>query len=164
MTGQDARWYLDERGRFVVENYSRAEPFSSFFPGIAGRWGIPLWVYFVNRAQCISSLGLRDKDNAIMEFFPFNKACQLAGTQGFRTFLKAGGDVFEPFKAGNAAGVSQRLVISAGELELCEADRERGVETSVAYFPLVNMPVAGLVRRVVVMNRNAEPLALELLD
>ena len=40
---------LDEAGRFTVENYNWAKPFSNFFPGIAGAWGIPMWVFYVSR-------------------------------------------------------------------------------------------------------------------
>ena len=89
----NVQYYLDEKARFVVENYNWAKPFSSFFPGIGGKWGIPLWAYYVNRAQGISGMGIRDKDNAIMEFFSFNKACQLVGNQGFRTFLRMENDL-----------------------------------------------------------------------
>jgi hypothetical protein len=38
--------YLDAAtSEFVVEGYNRAPPFSSFLPGIAGKWGIPVWCY-----------------------------------------------------------------------------------------------------------------------
>ena len=76
---EGVRYYLDCEKRFVIENYNWAKPFSSFFPGIAGKWGVPLWAYYVNRGQCVSSIGVRDKDNAIVEFFSFNKACQMVG-------------------------------------------------------------------------------------
>ena len=50
---------LDEVGRFTVENYNWAKPFSNFFPGIAGAWGIPMWVFYVSRG-----LGnLRDRNS-----------------------------------------------------------------------------------------------------
>ncbi|MFC2051669.1 hypothetical protein ACFLT4_02950 [Chloroflexota bacterium] len=65
---QKVGYDLDQDYRFVIENYNWAKPFSNFFPGIGGKWGIPMWVFYVNRAQCISSMGLRDKDNSIVEF------------------------------------------------------------------------------------------------
>ncbi|CAD7766944.1 MAG: hypothetical protein DNFNHJIP_00346 [Candidatus Argoarchaeum ethanivorans] len=68
---ENVRYYLDSEKRFVIENYNWAKPFSSFFPGIGGKWGVPLWAYYVNRGQCVSSIGIRDKDDAIMEFFLF---------------------------------------------------------------------------------------------
>lgn len=54
---------FDERGRFYIENYNVFRPFASFLPGIAGQKGIPLWVFYVNRAQCVSSFGFQDKDH-----------------------------------------------------------------------------------------------------
>uniref|UniRef100_A0AAE9PU13 WG repeat-containing protein n=1 Tax=Paenibacillus polymyxa TaxID=1406 RepID=A0AAE9PU13_PAEPO len=63
------QYYFDDQGRFVIENYAQAKPFSSFLPGIAGVQGIPLWAYYVNRGQGIASFGVEDKNGAIMEFF-----------------------------------------------------------------------------------------------
>ena len=77
------RYRLDQNYRFVVENYNWAKPFSNFFPGIGGKWGIPLWVFYVNRNQCLSSMGVKDKDDAIVEFYSFNKALQLIDRHGF---------------------------------------------------------------------------------
>lgn len=79
---------LNENDQFVIENYNQAKAFSSFYPGIAGKNGIPLWLFYVNRGQCICSMGMQDKENPIMEFLPANWAYQLVTTQGFRTFLK----------------------------------------------------------------------------
>ena len=96
---QKVRYNLDQDYRFVIENYNWAKPFSNFFPGIGGKWGIPMWVFYVNRAQCVSSMGIRDKDNSIVEFYSFNKALQLIDRHGFRTFLKTTeGLLFEPFQ------------------------------------------------------------------
>ncbi|MCF7917048.1 MAG: hypothetical protein K9L61_04650, partial [Candidatus Omnitrophica bacterium] len=67
-----SNYSLEKNGSFVIKDYNQASPFSNFLPGIAGTWGIPLWVFYVNRGQAISSFGLRDKDGAIQEFFPAN--------------------------------------------------------------------------------------------
>ena len=56
-------------------------------------WGIPMWAFYIKRAQCITSMGLKDKDNAIVEFQSFNKALQSVDRLGFRTFLKTGDGV-----------------------------------------------------------------------
>lgn len=157
-------YYLDDEKRFVVENYNWAKPFSSFFPGIGGKWGIPLWIYYVNRGQGISSMGIRDKDNAIMEFFSFNKACQMVGNQGFRTFLKIDDTLYEPFRPSKDREISQKMIISAGELELNETNNALGIQVNVEYFPLVNLPVAGLVRKVSIRNQRRESLKIELID
>lgn len=82
------QYYFDDQGRFVIENYAQAKPFSSFLPGIAGVQGIPLWAYYVNRGQGIASFGVEDKNGAIMEFFPANRSYSLVPIHGFRTFLK----------------------------------------------------------------------------
>jgi hypothetical protein len=80
---------MDENGRFSIKNYNWAKPFSNFFPGIAGKWGIPMWIYYVSRGQGICSVGIHDKDHSIMEFLSFNKALQVVGKQGFRTSRSA---------------------------------------------------------------------------
>lgn len=65
-------YLLAPNGDFVIESYNEAKPFAGFFPGVAGPHGIPMWVFYVNRAQCICSMGTEDKDHAIMEFLPAN--------------------------------------------------------------------------------------------
>jgi hypothetical protein len=81
-------YYLRPDGTFVIENFTQKKLFSNFFPGIAGEWGIPMWVFYNNRGQGISSFGIESKDKAIMEFQPANKAYRMTSTHGFRTFLK----------------------------------------------------------------------------
>ncbi len=164
MNGQKVRYYLDEENRFVIENYNWAKPFSNFFPGIGGKWGIPSWVFYVNRAQGISSMGIRDKDSAIMEFFSFNKACQMVGNQGFNTFLKIDNKIYEVFKQSDDKEISQKMMISAGELELNEINHTLGIEVNIKYFPLVNLPLAGLVRKVSIRNIRKKSLEMELID
>ena len=61
--------------------HNEAKPFSNFFPGIAGVWGIPMWAFYVNRGQCISSFGIESKDKAILEFQPANKAYRVTSLQ-----------------------------------------------------------------------------------
>ncbi len=53
---------LFDDGTFVIDNYNHAKSFSSFFPGIAGLKGIPMWVFYVNRAQGIASFGIKNKE------------------------------------------------------------------------------------------------------
>src|SRR5208283_4978073 len=81
-------YYLDKSGAFVIEDYQHAKIFADFFPGVAGLYGIPMWAFFVNRGQAVSSFGIESKDKAILEFQPANKAYRLTSLQGFRTFLK----------------------------------------------------------------------------
>ena len=53
---------------FIMDDYDIKKPFSSFLPGIAGIKGIPLWTYYANRGQGITSVGSKDKNGAIIEF------------------------------------------------------------------------------------------------
>ena len=76
-------------GRFSIRDYDEKKPFSNFLPGIAGLYGTPMWVFYVNRGQGIASFGTKNKDRAILEFFPANKAYQMTAQTGFRTFIKS---------------------------------------------------------------------------
>jgi hypothetical protein len=87
----DVTYKLEETGEFVINNYNYSKPLANFFPGIAGKYGIPMWVFYVNRGQGINSFGIDGKDNAILEFQPANKAWQQTAILGFRTFIKLAG-------------------------------------------------------------------------
>jgi len=164
MNKQPVKYHLDSRRRFVVENYNWAKAFSNFFPGIAGRWGIPMWIYYVSRGQGICSMGVRDKDHAILEFYSFNKALQLVGQQGFRTFIKVGGHIYEPFQRNESKKIKQKMIVSSEELELNDSNSDLAIETNVLYYPLVSEPAAALVRELRVKNLRARPIKLELID
>ena len=73
---------FDNRDRYVLEDYQRRPPLSSFLPGIAGKTGIPLWAFYVNRAQGIASFGVESKDCAIVEYEPANKAYRNVSVTG----------------------------------------------------------------------------------
>src|SRR6185437_16372931 len=91
-----------ESDTFTIHDYNRARPFSSFLPGIAGERGKPMWVFYANRGQCISSFGVRNRNGAMLEFYPANKAYIATPLLGFRTFLRIGTQpkaiFYEPFK------------------------------------------------------------------
>jgi len=160
---------LEKDGSFVIHDYNDSRPWASFFPGIAGLFGIPLWVFYVNRGQCISSVGLRSKDEAIMEFLPANKAYQLTSTQGFRTFIKLKNNkkssFYEPFSiCQKHPRTKNKMIVRPHELMLVEENDSDGLKVEVTYFSLCNEPYAGLVREVVITNRNSQALDIELLD
>jgi len=124
-----------------------------------------MWVFYVNRAQCISSMGVKDKDNAITEFYSFNKALQLVDRHGFRTFLKIGKDLlYEPFQKDTDENVRQKMTVCSEELEINEVNPKLGIETDVLYFPLVNEPIAALVRCLKLKNLHTHPVKMEVID
>jgi hypothetical protein len=158
---------FDELGRFVIEGYTVARPFSSFLPGIAGPLGVPLWAFYVNRGQALASFGVETKDNPILEFQPANRAYQTTPYTGFRTFLKLqqGADtvLYEPF-APWSIGDEARMFIGMNELEIEVQNASHGLRTNVLYFTLPGESFAGLVRQVTVTNVGEGRLALEMLD
>lgn len=162
---------LGRSGEFIIENYNLAKPFSSFFPGIAGPHGIPMWVFYVNRAQCICSIGIEDKEHPIMEFLSANGAYQLTSTQCFRTFVKIGKGpkprFYEPFQRhATSAGMDlmQKMIIFPAQLTLEEENRTLGLKFSVDYFNVPEDNYAGLVRVLRIENLGRKPVSLEVLD
>ncbi len=163
-------YYLNKDGKFVIENYNLAPTFASFFPGISGVKGIPMWAYYVNRAQGISTFGIKNKNYAIMEFYPANVSYSLVSTFGFRTFLKIkkGKDsiTYEPFKNNSAdlKNIKQVMTISSYDLTIEEINKEIGIKTTVNYFTLPNQPLAGLLRKVSVENISKKDIQIEIVD
>jgi len=165
------KYYLNSNGTFVIENYNFAKPFANFFPGIAGKYGIPMWVFYVNRGQAIASFGTKDKDHAIMEFFPANKAWQLASLTSFRTFLKVSIGVktffYEPFHNGFenlGFNLTNRMLISSCGLTIEEDNLTLGLETRIEYFTVPNDSYAALARILTVRNLNRPGKKIKLLD
>lgn len=167
----EAKYTLNKDGRFVIENYNKSKPFSNFFPGIAGVWGIPMWAFYVNRGQCIASFGIESKDKAIMEFQPANKAYRLTSLQGFRTFIKVTSGsktiYWEPFQnhlEGTDFKKKQTLSISAHDLTLQEVNTDLGLSAEVNYFTLPEEPYSALVRQVTIKNIGRKNYTIELID
>jgi hypothetical protein len=164
-------YQLGEAGEFIIENYNSAKPFASFFPGIAGAHGIPMWVFYVNRAQCICSVGIEDKEHPIMEFLSANRAFQLAGNQGFRTFLKliSGGKTafYEPFQdemPSQKMVRKQRMIIRPAQLTLEEENETLQLRFVVDYFNVPEDEYAGLIRVLRIENLSGKKIRFEILD
>ncbi|MEW9053883.1 MAG: cellobiose phosphorylase [Neobacillus sp.] len=154
---------------FVINQFDQAKTFSSFLPGLAGLYGIPIWSFYVNRGQGIVSFGVQDKNHAITEFFPANQAYQRVSINGFRTFIKLvkeqGNEIFEPFSPyGDRRGKSRKMYIKENELKIEETNKVQGIKTTVTYFTLPNENFGALVRKVEVKNITEGKLELELLD
>lgn len=160
----NSRFYPDGES-FVIENYNSVSPFSSFFPGLAGEAGKPIWLFYVNRGQSISSFGVNNKDGAMVEFLPANKAYQSTPLLGFRTFLRSAKikDWFEPFSLENP-GLHQRMIVRPYELEIIDEDPSIPVSTSVVTFGVPQEHVPLLARRVTITNRSNSSVQLQVVD
>ena len=159
------KYSLKDNGSFVIKDYNQARPFSNFLPGISGKWGIPLWVFYVNRGQGIISFGLKDKNSAIAEFFPANKAYSFVSSLGFRTFIKIDKkEYFEPFKTFSHYKKKEQMQIKSASFEIKESNLRDRIDTKVKYFTLPNTPIAGLVRAVTIKNTSNKNINLEVLD
>jgi len=165
------KYYLNEAGEFVIENYNYSKPFSNFFPGIAGKYGIPMWTFYVNRGQAISSFGVKDKDHAILEFLPANKAWQLVSAQGFRTFIKIASQnktiFYEPFHNGFSNlgyNLTNKMLITPSGLSIEETNLTLGLKVHVEYFNIPSDNYAGLARILTIENTGNKNRTIELVD
>ncbi len=167
-SNKKVKYKLNNSGEFVINNYNSSKLFSSFFPGVAGKNGIPMWAFYVNRGQCVCSIGLEGKHNPIMEFLPANWAYNLTSTQGFRTFLKfSDGSFYEPFQdhyQNRNMRLKQKMKITSSKLTLVEKNKTLGLQFSVEYFNVPQDKFAGLIRKLKIKNLNDKAIDLEGLD
>lgn len=154
--------YKFDNQQFTVVDYNHQSAFSNFLPGVAGKMGIPLWVFYVNRGQGICGYGLQDKNHPIMAFTPANKAYETAPITGFRTFIKVNGKVHEAFHVDS--NESQIMKVDVASFSIEETMKALNVNMKVNYFGLVNEPLGGLVRKVEFTNLNNEAIDFEILD
>lgn len=153
-----------ENNFFVIEDYNNFKPFASFLPAIAGLFGKPLWVFYVNRGQCISCFGTKDKNGAILEFVAANKAWRLTPLEGFRTFLKINEHFYEPFQNIPICRSVQRMYISSDMLKITETNPELKLEFTVEYFTIPNENFPALARIVKIRNVSEEKRKIFLWD
>jgi len=170
------RYRLEKSGDFVIENYNFARAFSSFFPGIAGLYGIPMWAFYVNRGQCLASFGTRNKDGAIVEFYPANQAYNLTAVKGFRTFIKSGFrerrgpefmPVYEPFREMGcpfSKSACRQMRINPYKLEIEEQNHRFGLKVNVVYITVPDEPYAAIARCLTITNISDKKVQGELLD
>lgn len=168
---RSVEYYLQDDGKFVITNYDLAKPFASFFPGIAGLFGIPMWVFYVNRGQGIASFGVESKKNAILEFFPANKAWQFASRRGFRTFIKPKNSdenfCYEPFRnqiQNQNTLLERKMFISPEDFSVQEDNRTIGLKIDAKYFTMANEPMGCLVRNLTIKNTSKVTKPLEIID
>ena len=151
----------EKTDNFVMKNYGKKSTFASFLPGISGMRGIPIWCYYVNRGQCVVSFGVDNKDHAIMEFYPAHTAYQNVKRTGFRTFIRKNGNYLECFSDEKN---SQEMTIAMNGLTIRETNEQEKLFTEVEYYTLPGEKIGGLVRRVTVINQDADAVEFELLD
>lgn len=150
-----------EKSTFTIKDYEKKSPFAGFLPGLAGIHGTPIWCYYVNRGQCISSFGVEDKDHAIMEFFPAHQAYQNTALNGFRTFVKRDGAYLELFRDESTV---KKMHIDMNGLSIEEQDEQNGLHTTVDYFTLPGEKTGALVRKLSIQNTGKEKIRLQILD
>ena len=155
--------YYFKDNEFIIENYDKQKTFSSFLPGLAGKRGIPLWAFYVNRGQGIASFGIENKDRGILEFSPAVKAYQMVGIDGFRTFIKKDGVVTEIFGENNC-NVNRKMRIKRSEFSIEELNHDLGLKVTVTYFGMPNTTYAALSRIVTIENLSDQAVQLELMD
>lgn len=164
-------YYIDGDG-FVIEGYNQKKPFSSFLPAVSGLYGKPLWAYYVNRGQCMAAFGVDNKDCAIMEFLPANKAYRQTALQGFRTFYKvkkADGPTqyYEPFQnsvLSQSDGVSQKMRVTSYDFKIEDNNAELGIRTEAMFCTLAEEEIPGLVRTLTITNTSGEEVLVEVMD
>lgn len=146
----------NHKNEFLIRDYQRKPPFSSFLPGIASPMGIPVWVYYNNRGQGVCSFGAQDKNHAIQEFCPAHMAYQNNARTGFRTFLKIDGAYLEALK-----GQADMQISSA---ELVVSGNTGGMDVSAVYFGVPGERAGMLARILTVENHTSQAHELEVLD
>lgn len=146
---------------FISSSFQKQKPFSGFLPGIAGLEGLPMWVFYVNRGQAISSFGVRDKNGAITEFYPANLAYAYVHQHGFRTFIKWKNEVYECFKESET---HQQLHIEGHQIVIEETIDAWNILVRVTYATLPNMPLSALMRKVEIVNLDQQPKELIVVD
>lgn len=126
-----------------------------------------MWTFYVNRGQAISSFGIANKDSAISEFLPADKAYQQTPLQGFRTFLKIkrNGQIhtFEPF-SDKSKTTKETMTLGMNYLELSYEDVKENISIHIKYCSLPQAPIGALVRNVRVTNNGTTPLDMEVAD
>jgi len=161
-------YYSIKGDEFILYNYNNQKPFASFLPAIAGKWGAPIWCFYVNRAQAISCFGSKDKNGAILEFIAANKAYRLTPLQGFRTFLKINKNFYEPFQNPKNLPFHQKIFqsmnINSHSLKISEVNLQYNLEFSVEYFNLPEEEIPALIRILSIKNISKSKVKLEVID
>lgn len=164
--------------RFVMEDFDAESTFASFLPGVAGYFGRPVWAFYVNRGQGISTFGTESKDYPLLEFNAANKAYQLTPFIGFRSFVRGTrtlssfeSEPFSPSRSRNLLDENDDpdkpkrvLYVGTNEMEIQELDGVHGLTTNVQYFIMPEEDFGALVRRSTYTNSGDSDLTIDILD
>ncbi len=154
--------YLFEQGDFVIKDYQRKKTFTNFLPSISGEKGKPIWMFYLNRGQCVSSFGIMDKAHPILEFSPASISLERVSTQGFRTFIKVNKQVYEPFSVYSDNQTEMRM--NNAELIIKEDNKKLDLSIEIKYFTMPEENFPSLIRRVKIKNNSSEIRKLEIYD
>lgn len=147
--------------KFMSQAYQKQKPFAGFLPGIAGKEGLPMWVFYINRGQAISSFGIRDKNGAMAEFYPANLAYAYVHQHGFRTFIKYKEVVYECFQEKHT---NQTLTVLPHQIVIEEEIVDWQIKVRVRYATLPNMPLTALIRQVEIINLDGVKKDISIID
>lgn len=160
---------FDAQGRYVMRDYDTLKPMSNFLNGLGGVWGIPMWAFYVNRGQGISSFGKQNKDNAVMKFESAEKAYMTTPFNGFRTFVKgtSGGKSFTHmpfFPTTGGKDITRDMMIGHNEMEIEEVNSNIDLQTNVLYYTTTNEEFPSMIRSVTFTNLGSTEMKIEVLD
>ncbi len=147
------KYYDQKKNEFIFENYHKNQPFASFLPGIAGKTGVPMWTYYVNRGQLISSFGIENKDHALLDFTPANLSYRRTGTDGFRTFIKTKDFNYEPF-----GQLDLKRYMKIGKNAVSISEKYKSIDIEVKYFHVTDKNYPGLVRKVTLKSSKSQQI------
>lgn len=152
--------YYFENETFIIEDFQNAKTFSSFFPAVSGLDGLPLWVFYCNRGQCISSFGVQSKSTPIIPFDTAYSAYQNVALKSFRTFIKANKKYIEPFS--NLNNTKTSMKIDRAKLTINEKEKDFNIEVTYSTVPHENY--SALIRKVKITNISNKVVNFEILD
>jgi hypothetical protein len=167
---------FDDNNRYIIREYDQMKPNSNFLSGIGGKWGIPMWVFYVNRGQGITSFGVQNKDGPISKFKTAEKAWQETSFTGFRTFIKGkrykNNKIINTFKSmpffpvddEKRLNLKRDMMIGINDMEINEIDHENNIQTNILYYSLVNEDFPALIRKTTFTNLDSTTVALDVLD
>lgn len=170
---QEDAHLFDSLGRYIMHDYDDAKPMSNFLPALGGIWGYPMWAFYVNRGQGMTSFGINNKDGAIAKFNTAEKAYQQTPFTGFRTFVKGTSGTlsfesmpFAPHFSEMSPEKKPKRTMSIGmnEMEINEHDPATNLHTKVLYFTVPEEEFACMVRRVTFTNAGPNDMELEVID